>query len=57
MLTAGRGRGGGGVQVKGWELVMPSAASMSAWAHPWDQHLAHARPSRYPTATERFEPP
>ena len=57
MLTAGRGRGaGGGVQGIDESLVIPSAARMSLLAHPWDQHLAHARPSMYPTATERFLP-
>ena len=55
-LMVGRRRGGGGVQVKGWELVMPSAARMSAWAHPCDQHLAQALPSMYPTETLRFFP-
>ena len=49
MLTAGRGRGaGGGVQRIGPALVMPSAARMSALAHPWDQHFAQARPSMIP---------
>ena len=57
MLTVGRGRGGGGgVQGIDDELVIPSAARMSALEHPCDQHLAQARPSMYPTATERFLP-
>ena len=57
MLTVGRGRGaGGGVQRIGPALVMPSAARMSLLEHPCDQHFAQARPSIYPTATERFLP-
>ena len=55
-LMVGRRRGGGGVQAKGWELVIPSAAKMSDWEHPLDQHLAQARPLMKPTATERFRP-
>ena len=57
MLVVERGAGvGGGVQGSDWVLVMPSAARMSDWAHPCDQHLAQARPLIKPTATERFLP-
>ena len=57
VLVVERGAGvGAGVQGIDGVLVMPSAARMSAWAHPCDQHLAQALPLMYPTATERFEP-
>ena len=57
MVGRGRGRGaGGGIQGIDWDLLRFSAARMSDWEHPCDQHLAQARSPMKPTETDGFFP-